>query len=68
MAVVNLHAVYDWLLLVSGIYHTVADSTARVDTSVVSGLIIGMLYIPFALVGFFLIRKEWSKVISQSTT
>ncbi|MBZ9607372.1 CPBP family intramembrane metalloprotease [Clostridium estertheticum] len=65
-AVVVLHAIYDWLAMVSDIYHTVAAPGAPVDTSVVSGLITSMLYIPFALVGFFLLRKVFYEYMSKS--
>lgn len=65
-ACVILHSVYDWLGLVSGIYHTAPASVAPVDTSVVSMLITGILYIPFALVGFFLLREVLIEDMSQS--
>jgi membrane protease YdiL (CAAX protease family) len=56
-AVAILHAVYDWLALVPGIFVPVAAPAAQVDTSISSMLVTGALYIPFALVGFFLLRK-----------
>ena len=65
-AVVVLHAIFDWLCMVSGIYHTASASVVPVDTSVVSGLITSMLYIPFDLVGFFLLRKVFVEDIYQT--
>lgn len=56
-AVIILHAVDDWLCLVSSIYHTVTISTVSIDSSITSMLITSITYIPFALFGFFLLRK-----------
>ncbi|MBW9154325.1 hypothetical protein [Clostridium estertheticum] len=39
---------------------------APVDISVVSGLTTDMLYIPFALFGFFLLRKVFVEDIYQT--
>lgn len=67
-SVIILHSVCDWLSMVSDIYHQAPVSAVPVDTSVVSMLIISMIYIPFALFGFFLLRKVFIKDISQSAT
>ena len=67
-AVVILHAIFDWLCMVSGIYHTASSSVVPVDNSIVSMLITSMLYIPFALLGFFLLRKIFVEDMSQSVT
>lgn len=65
-AVIILHAVYDWLVSISRILHPVDSAIAPVDISVVSGLINVMFAIPFALVGFFLLRKVLVEDMSQS--
>lgn len=65
-AVAILHAVYDWLALLSGIFHQVATPATQVDTSVASMLVTGILYIPFALIGFFLLRKVFLEDKSKS--
>lgn len=64
-AVVILHAVYDWLIKVPGIYYPVTIPSAPVDISVLSGIINVTLAIPFALVGFFLLRKVFTEDISK---
>lgn len=59
-AVAILHAVYDWLVKVSEIYHPVTIPSAPVDISALSGIINVIFAIPFALVGFFLLRKVFA--------
>lgn len=58
-AVAILHAGYDWLQLVPSIFVPVVAPATQVDTSVSSMLVTGLLYVPFALVGFFLLRKVY---------
>jgi len=65
-AVIILHAVFDWLVLISGILRPVDSAIAPVDVSIVSGLIEVIFAIPFAFVGFFLIRKVFIEDIPQS--
>lgn len=61
-----IHALLDWLVMVSGIFHQVPAQTVQVDTSITSMLITSILYIPFALVGFFYLRKVNPKDMLQS--
>ena len=65
-AVSILHAVYDWLALVPGIFHSVVAPATQVDTSVAAMLVTSSLYIPFALIGFFLLRKVFVEDKSKS--
>lgn len=64
-AVAILHAVYDWLVKVSEIYHPVTITSAPVDISALSGIINVIFAIPFALVGFFLLRKVFAEDVSK---
>lgn len=64
-AVAILHAVYDWLVKVPEIYHQVNIPSAPVDISASSGIINVIFAIPFALVGFFLLRKVFAEDISK---
>lgn len=64
-AVAILHAVYDWLVKVPEIYHSVTIPSAPVDISALSGIINVIFAIPFALVGFFLLRKVFAEDISK---
>ncbi|MBK1811960.1 CPBP family intramembrane metalloprotease [Clostridium sp. YIM B02505] len=65
-SVVFLHAVYDWLVKASGIFHTVSASGTPVDISFLTGLINILFAIPFALVGLFLLRKVMIADIDKS--
>jgi len=61
-ALILLHAVYDWMVLATGLLQPVnSTSKAIVDISIVSGLINVLFALPFALYGFFLLRKVWVK-------
>lgn len=64
-AVIILHAVYDWLVKASEIYHSGTIPSVPVDISVLSGIIEVIFAIPFALVGFFLLRKVFAEDISK---
>lgn len=64
-AVIILHAIFDWFWRVSDIYHIIANPVTPVDISVALGLTISMLCIPFALVGFFLLRKAFVEDMHQ---
>lgn len=65
-AVAILHAGYDWLQLVPSIFVPVVAPATQVDTSVSSMLVTGLLYVPFALVGFFLLRKVYVEDKSEA--
>lgn len=66
-AVAILHAGYDWLVLVSGIYSQLPASAVQVDAHPMSMLVTTMLYIPFALLGLFYLRKVWNNDMSEAS-
>ena len=54
---VLLHAVYDWLVKASGIFHVVSFANTQVDISPLLGIVNILFALPFALVGLFLLKK-----------
>lgn len=68
LSVVLLHAVYDWLVKASGIFHSVNISGTPVDISPLLGLVNILFALPFALVGLFLLRKITIENIDKSVS
>lgn len=65
-SVVLLHAVYDWLVKASVIFHVVSFANTPVDISPLLGIVNILFALPFALVGLFLLKKVTIENIDKS--
>jgi len=66
-AVILLHAVYDWFVKFSSIFHSADSGITPADISIVD-LIINVAYaLPWALIALFYLRKVWVNKSSLSS-